>query len=352
VPKQHAKSATFVQVLEYMDGPQVVLLERGHDAKIIATAVELEGAVSPFFGSEISRDQWDRYRRGFVDLRYLFMYPKKKNWYIFDLAKVKQATVTLEKVEKNEFAENHYIPESGFFSYDHSEKIKEDEISHLATQKFKTDGIWDLPDFTRFYNQLTSIYAFFLSLKKFREPETRLDLKKLIKSSFSRPAFRGGSSYVNMSDGLLSIQELEDRLSVGKLHYASPGEVDVRGRQDVFAEIALSLGEFISRYDEIRERANKLHKYLSVNDLLRRDKDRFDSTGVIARQVLSDSRQLARSLGIERHDIDLIYQLSNHNSLIYAKILLWYFRRLEKYFMFFAEGRVHDPETIAAQQFK
>jgi hypothetical protein len=159
--KTRERSAKFVQVLEYMDGPQAVLLERSADQKIVAVAIQKAGFSYPFFGAQISSDQWERYRRGFVDLRYLFMYPRGKKWYFFDLANQQDGILSLEPVKKDEYIEKHYIPEIGFFSYDHSEPIKEEKSRDLATQRYKPDGIWDLPDFAHFYKKLTDLYAFF-----------------------------------------------------------------------------------------------------------------------------------------------------------------------------------------------
>ena len=79
-------SAKFVSLLVYLDERQVVMLDHGDDAKIIGVAIEKEGYEFPFLGAEISFSQWERYNRQFVDLRYLFLVPKWKRWYLFDLA--------------------------------------------------------------------------------------------------------------------------------------------------------------------------------------------------------------------------------------------------------------------------
>jgi hypothetical protein len=73
--------AKFMQILEYIDGPHVILLERSTDFKIVAVAIERAGEQHPFFGAAISFDQWNRYRRGMVDLRFLFMFPRWRQWF-------------------------------------------------------------------------------------------------------------------------------------------------------------------------------------------------------------------------------------------------------------------------------
>jgi hypothetical protein len=52
------------------------------------------------------------------------------------------------------------------------------------------------------------------------------------------------------------------------------------------------------------------------------------------------------------NDLDLIYQLTNQNALVFAKVLLAHGRRLDRYFMFFAEGRVKEPQTVAARSLR
>jgi hypothetical protein len=183
-----------------------------------------------------------------------------------------------------------------------------------------------------------------LSLKKYAAPDTSIDLKKKIRESFRNPPLRGGSSYVNMYEGLLSVQKLGDRLSVGKLRYASAGEIDVRGRGEIFGEMSIALGELTSRYDDIKNKYNTSHRYCAKNKLLKADRE-SEVSDPVAKFLLEQSMEFAAMMRLEQ--ADLIYNLTGRNSLIFTKILLSHFRRLERYFMFFAEGRVREPKTVA-----
>ncbi|HEX3665865.1 MAG TPA: hypothetical protein VHU23_11595 [Rhizomicrobium sp.] len=346
--KAHEQTAALVQVLEYMDGPQAVLLRRSDDRKIVSVAIDSAEAKCPFFGAEISFDQWERYRRGFVDLRYLFTFPRWKAWYLFDLSELKDNSVVITRTKMDSYAEEHYLPDAQFFAYDHSEPIKSTETESLATQQYLTDGVWDLPDFTEFYRKITDLYVFYLSLDKFNSNDTPVDQKRRIRLSFSGHPLRGGSSYVNLYGDLASTQMLGERLSVGKLKYASAGEVDVRGRLDIFSEMSASLGGFSEDYLAIKDVYNRLHSYLSKGKFLsKQGSDRFDPDGPVAARVLEEAEKLSAALKIEQSA--LIYDLTGRHSLKYAKIMLAHFRRLESYFMFFAEGRVKEPENIAPQ---
>ncbi len=334
----------FVQVLEYMDGPQVVLLERSTDFKIVGVAIDEPTHNREFFGSAISYDQWERYRRGMLDLRFLFMYPRWRQWFRFAISLNEQREVYLRRVQKDEYAEEHYIPESGFFSYDHSEPIKYVGSEEQSTQKYTTDGIWDLPDFTEFYHKLTDIYAFSLSLKKYQSPNIPIDEKRRIRESFMGHPLRGGSSYQNLYNDLAATQALDERLSVGRLQYASQGHVDVRGRLDIFTELSGTFHQFQKEYEILRMEYNRLYDFLRKGKLLKADAEKFGTDDPFARYIEQEARRLSQQLSLKADD--LIFELTGGNALKFAKVVLSYFRRVERYFIFFAEGRVKDPEIV------
>ena len=79
------KLAEFVQVLEYYDGPQSVLLRKSSDVWVVAVAIDHESSDNRFLGVNVSRDQWERYLRGYIDFRSLFTMPHGKEYYEFDL---------------------------------------------------------------------------------------------------------------------------------------------------------------------------------------------------------------------------------------------------------------------------
>src|ERR1700721_2565428 len=127
--------AKFMQILEYMDGPQVVLLERSNDFKIVAVAIERAREQHPFFGAPISYAQWERYRRGMLGLRFLFMFPRWRQWFFLNLNADSGGAVELRRTAKDTVAEESYVPDAGFFSYDHSEPIKYTGNEQQSTQK-------------------------------------------------------------------------------------------------------------------------------------------------------------------------------------------------------------------------
>ena len=332
--------ATLVGTLVYIDEPQVLLLERDADAKIVAVAIDIEGYQYPFLGAEISSPQWDRYRRGFVDLRYLFLYPRWRRWYLFDLADAKDGEVPLKFAEPSVYKDDAYLPAAGFFSRDHTEPTAGISKTQLETQTYAIDGSWDLPDFSQFYAKITDLYSFFLSLEEYMSSTARLDLKKAIGGAFRGHPLRGGSRYINLYNDLYDAQDIDDRLIVKRIQYASPGRVDVDGRSDIFEKLNCSLDLFAANYDAIKTEYLEIHRYLHDSRLLKRDAARVELDSAIAKYILGRAREFAKIMQLEQ--FDLIYSLTDKNPLATIKILLSFYRRMERYYLFFAEGRVKD----------
>lgn len=190
---------------------------------------------------------------------------------------------------------------------------------------------------------------FFLSLKKYTIADKPLDEKKRIREAFMGHPLRGGSSYVNLYTDLMSAQELNDRLSVGKIQYASPGEVDVRGRLDIFAEMRDALDELQKSYDALKQSYKYIYGYLAKNKMLRIDSENFNHIGAGGEFLLQESLRFATEIDLS-NEAHTVNELTGQNPLKFIKVLLSYFRRLERYFMLFAEGRVASDEIIAPSQ--
>lgn len=336
--RQKTTTATISTILVYFDEPQVMLLEQKDDHKIISVAIDKDGYDFPFLGAEINEKQWERYCDGSVDLRYLFLLPRWKRWHIFDLGEAQNNQVKISRAEETDYKNDTFLPVHGFFSRDHTESDLGKRVVRVEPQEFEIDGAWDLPEFSQFYGKVTDLYSFFLSLKKFDEKNIRLEVKRSIREAFAEHPLRGGSSYGHLYDDLLASQERQDRLSVKSIQYASPGHVAINGRSDVFEDIAHSLSKFEADYDSIKSKYNEIHNYLQKSKLLRADKDRFDTKSATADYLYLQCNDFARLLGFSK--LNLIHTLTGHHALLTSKVLLSYYRRLDKYYMFFAEGRV------------
>lgn len=331
------KSARFVATLVYVDEPQVILLDHGDDAKIIAVAIERDGMEHPFLGAEINHTQWIRYQRQFVDLRYLFDWPRWKKWYLFDLASIDEdRTIPLVPADKADYRNESFLPAHGFFSRDHTEPDDIQTATNLATQKYKIDGTWEPIDLSLFFARIYDLYSFFLGMKKFTAPNTSQDQKKAFIDAVTYHPLRGGSSYVNLYSDLRGLLGFDERLAMRKIVKQSPGFVDIEGKADTLADVGSAYENFADNYEELKIKYTAFHKYLSNMGLLK-DPDRFEPKGPVAEQIKKYSQEYAVLLDL---DYTTVHRIAGRDGLLTAKILLAHWRRLDRYFQFFAEGRV------------
>jgi len=334
--------ARYVGTLVYVDEPQVILLEHGIDSKIIALAIEKDGYDHPFLGAEISLSQWQRYKREFVDLRYLFLQPRWNRWYLFDLQKLnKDKLVPITRAERTDYKNEEYLPSHGFFSRDHTETLEEIIATDFATQKYLIDGTWEPVDLSIFFGRINDLYAFFLGIEKFRSETTTREQKRNLVETFTQHPMRGGSSYINFYGDLKGLLGFEERLSMGSIVKQSPGFVDLQGRSDILSEIVGAYDFYLENQEQLKDQYNALRGYLSKSKFLKLAPEKFDKTGPAAKHIRGMCNDFSRSLGVDNQAID---RLTGNHPLMIAKILLSYHRRMERYFLFFAEGRVKFPE--------
>ena len=338
------RSARFVSTLVYVDEPQVVLLDHGDDAKIIGVAINNDKYEYPFLGAEISYSQWERYRRQFVDLRYLFLLPKWRRWFIFDLAEQdEQGLIPLRRATNDERWLNAYLPAHGFFARDHTEEEKvSGTAAELTSQRFAIDGTWDPPDISLFFARINDLYSFFLGISKFLAGNTTHDQKRALVEVFTENTLHSGFNYVNFYTDLKGLIEFEERLAMPAIVKQSPGFVDVEGKTTTLIEVSCALAQFEAKQEELKTQYNLLHGYLSKMKLLKTGADRLERSDAVSNYIAEQNQKLAKLLGLDHQPID---QLTGRNALLTAKILLSYHRRLERYHLFFVEGRVRERGT-------
>jgi hypothetical protein len=346
-PKRRWKElrARYVSTLVYMDEPQIVLLDHGDDAKIVGVAIEKKGHNYPFLGAEVSFSQWERYLRQFVDLRYLFLVPKWRRWFIFDLARQDaNDMIPLRRAEKEEYTNSAYLPSHGFFARDHTEEEPTPETAGLVSQRFAIDGTWDPPDISQFFGRINDLYSFFLGIRKFVSGSTTTDQKRALVEAFTENSLHSGFNYVNFYTDLKGLVGFDERLAMPAIVKQSPGFVEVEGKSATLRDIGRALSRFESNQEAIKNQYNGLHAYLSKMKLLKAGADRLDRADAVSKYIREQNEKLAGLLRIDHEPID---QLTGQNALLTAKILLSYYRRLERYHLFFIEGRVKSYELIS-----
>jgi hypothetical protein len=338
--KKKQLRATYVCTFVYADEPQVILLERGKDAKVIAVAIDRGGMEYPFLGAEISFSQLERYQREFVDLRYLFTMPYYHRWYLFDLATLdKDKSLLLSDAEKEDYQKEEYLPEHQFFARNHTEPEELPVLATAGKQKHLLDGNWEASDYARFFAQVSSLYSFYMGLKKLKSSATSAIQTVGLRKAFTEYPFRGGSSYVNFYKDLRDSLGFHERLAMGGIRKESPGYVNMTGDAAVLGQVVDAMKHFEAGYEALQPRYNFLHDYLSKLDFLATSPDSLKIHSATASSIEGHARELAEGLGISYDEIASL----TGNPLSTAKIVLSHYRRLERYYLFFAEGRTHLP---------
>jgi hypothetical protein len=330
-------SADFVATLVYLDEPQVVVLDHGEDSKIIGVAIEKDGFSYPFLGAEVSFTQLERYYRQFVDLRFLFLRPKWKRWFIFDLGKKdKNGKIALTVVKANDFLTEEYLPESGFFARDHTNDLP--LTTEIGIQKFLIDGSWAPSDLSVFFGRINDLYSFFLGIAKFGATSTSDKQKRALVEAFTDNSLHSGFNYVNLFSDLKDLLGFDERLAMGAIEKHSPGYVDIEGKPAPLNQLNAALDHFVENYEGLKSQYNAFHSYLSRLNLLKAaNLERFDKTGATAKYIRDMNQNFAQALEIDPKPLE---KLTSNHSLLVAKILLSYWRRLDRYYQFFLEGRV------------
>jgi hypothetical protein len=339
------QNARYVATLVYLDEPQVVLLDHGVDAKIIGVAIEREGFDYPFFGCEITANQYQQYKREFFDLQYLFTFPVWREWYFFDLAKMDEKTkaIPLEVADKAAAKNVSYLPSHGFWARSHTAPDNEVVVSvPQITKKHRLDGTWQPIDISKFFSRASDLYSFYTALRKLLS-EPAGEQIQAIRNAFTEHPFRGGSSYVNFYKDLREALSFEEQLAFAGIEKNSPGFVQLRGQAEALEEMAVALKTTTENFEELENEYNTFHGFLSGLDLLTRSPDQIVLVDAAAQSIRERSKSFADKLGIDHALIDV---LTGFNPLSTAKILLSHFRRLRRYFFFYAEGRVQPGVTV------
>lgn len=328
--------AKFEQPLIFIDGPQVVLLSAPAQSKLVGVAVNLPEMIYPFFAAQVSDEQFVDYLNEKFDLRYLLLKPDFRRHYKFDLNDVSDGLVEVERYKFSPEVDEALLPDAGIFSRDHTEPVIAEMSEARYDQTFGIDGKWDLPEFSRFYGQVTDLYSLFNSVDIFLDEQADIDRRQRVRESFVKP-FEGGGSYVSLYDSLEVAAPKASRLQVEAMSYHSPGYVKVRGRQKPLAEVR-ALIEHIERNAELlSEDFKSLNKFMGENKLRRYPAARFGEYHPLSPALKELSKKFSDSMDAVEY-ADLL-RMAGGNVLIAAKVCLSIYRRAMRLNEFFLQGR-------------
>ena len=337
MPKQMPKRrAQYVATLVYADEPQVIHL-MSVTVPIVAVAIPSEDPdQSLFLAATASKSDWTDYLNGASDLRYLFTYPTTRLIYTFDLNDMRDGRVALDRLGGDAIPEA-WLPAPQFFSRYHTEEFNTATVP-TKTETLLVDGDWELQEFGNFYQRYSDVYAFLVALMNWQDQTVALPIKDKIKGAFAGKPFEGGGSYLHFFSDLFSVLRPGERLGLDKVKYASPGFVDVNGRDEAFSQVEANVGAVLAAHSTLRKEYTELRSYLSKAGLLTLAGHNFPADHPQSDAVGRKAKAFAENLGLPNYD--LILSLANDNTLVAAKIVLSYYRRIEEASGYFAQGRV------------
>lgn len=331
----HRRTATFDAVLVYMDEPQVITLVAGK-TRIVAVAIPYANeTMSMFLATSASDRDWNRYLDGTVDLRYLFTVPAVRTSYFFDLQEMKDKKVKMTPWT-GEIAER-YLPLPRFFSSNHTEDYAADERAS-DPEKLLIDGEWELTDFGQFQQKFSDVYVFLAATRNWQDMSVPLSVRRHIKGAFLNRPFQGGFSYVHLFRELGENVPRADQLNLNKIQYASPGHVEIFGKEEIFEDLQLIIPNFLQKRIQLSKLYGDFYRYLSENHYLKMSGGEYGRGDPSERYINSTARNLASEMLSPNYDV--VAHLTENNALVSAKIVLSFYRRLADAAMYFAQGRI------------
>jgi hypothetical protein len=329
------RSATYVKTLVYMDEPQLILL-KAYKTNILAIAIPpIDGQVASFFATSVHTKDFDAYMDGQVDLRYMFTYGST-NLYTFDLMTMQNNKVSMDLWDGPPPPE--YLPARTFFSRSHTEDDEIDAANQAEPETLYVDGEWDMPEFGEFYSRYSDIYHFTITTHAFTREDVTQSRKQLIKKLFSDKPFKGGFSYVHLYSDLPQQVSAGERLRMDKIRYESPGYVNVNGDKDTFIETRALISNFLQNRKELKKAYSNLHRFLSRRSFLKLGGRSFDNDDPVSAYIRGEALALASLMHMP--EVETLRRLVEENALVFAKLVLSFFRRLDEASRYFAQGRV------------
>lgn len=330
------KRANYVDTLIYLDEPQVLALSISAGLMVVAVAVpDNDPEKSMFLATTVRTRHWEAYLDGTVDLRYLFLYPRGRLLYYFDLMTMKNNKVLMEPFVG--LVPDDHLPLPRLFSSDHTTDISAG-VRASDKETLVIDGEWEMPEFGQFYQKYADVYAFLASTKNWADPTRPADVKAQIQNAFRTKPFQGGSSYVHFYHGLNDNLPRDERTSLDSIQYASPGTVNITGDGSLFDEVERLVRAFLDKTFEVREAYSSLYSYMSKAGLLSIAGHNFPANDPRTAHLLASAKALCETHGIQ--DFTVIKALAQSNGLVVAKIVLSLSRRIEEAAKFFAQGRM------------
>ncbi len=330
-------SAKILQVLDWYERPELILLEGPRFVYTLAVrSANLQHSANTYFGGSMSIGRLRAYANGKCDLRYAIAHANSRRFWQFELS-ADSADVVLNPIPRSNPDLMASIPSPGLFARDHEDIEVAKSYVPNTIEQFDVDGGWDLGEFSQFYGQIEDIYYISADLQRFDDPRVSDDERAVITSAFDR-SWSGGGSYVAFYRKVANDNDFHSPLRVSGIEYNSPGFVKIHARSEPFRNLMEILQAYSFRETEMKKAANELARFMSRSGM---NKSNVSSVLLLPEQsnrLFELSDKLATLLpGIE---FSTLRAMTRNNVLVAAKVLVSVFRRVERLYSYFDQGRV------------
>lgn len=331
------QTADVVQILLWYDKPEIILLKTGPIDYVLAVASGLgDNDEDAYVGASMTLSFLADYQAGKFDLRYALSHAVFRRYWRFAF-NPGDKTVNLTRVKKTSQLVIASIPDAGFFSREHRPISVVGKFVPDAVETFDIDGTWDLGEFSSFYSQVEDIYYIFNDIRRFDDPDTSAATKKTISNALDRP-WRGGGSYLGYYRSIANDNAPEAKLLVSGIKYNSPGYVSIKAKKKPFDDMMALLQNYAHKEADLKKAYRALYMFMYTSKLLSREQVKT----FVSDETKNTVARLANTLDAYMPGVSFatFKQMADDNVLIAAKVLLSVFRRMEKLYKFFEEGRV------------
>lgn len=330
----------FISNLIVFGEPQLVLF-RKKKTNYLAVAVDPQDSPNvDFVCISVKVNDWEKYLNGHVDLHYLFTYPFNRKRFTLRYTDWNNDKAKLKPYD--EAFSDDLLPGKGIFARHHTEDFNTNNLKRSVNQLF-IDGDWELNEFGKFYQKYSDVYSFVSIAKNYNNPNVKPAYKDKAAKAFLKRPYKGGSSYLHVFDEMPSCLPPEQRLGLRGINYNSPGDVRILGQEAMLAQVTILIDNFENNRAEIRIAHDELKNLLKTTKLLTAPVDTFSGDGTIGNQIKQKSNILFDILKIPEQKS--VFSLCGENQLVFAKITLALYRRIEATALFFAEGRMAFNKT-------
>lgn len=331
------QSAEVVQTLLWYDQPEIALFKVGLNEFILAVASPMSDTDDRLFvGASMSLGFLTDYQEGKFDLRYALSHANLRRYWTLEFTGYEQR-VDVRRIVKSSSLVSASLPDTKFFAVDHSRIGVVSEFVPDTVETFQVDGSWELGEFSKLYAQVEDIYYIFNDLRRYTASGTSADAKADISRAMDRP-WRGGGSYVAFYENIANDNAPEEKLQVGGIQYNSPGFVTVKGRKMPFDDMIALIQAYAAQKADMKRAYSKLHTFMSRGKLLSRERVKAYVSPTTRDAVIRMANDLDRFMpGIS---FSTFVSMAGGDNIIGAKVLMSVFRRMDRLFEYFEEGRV------------